>query len=93
MQFTRSDLLFKDYFWNERLFDDPRISGLIDETKFSRIEGNEVLYLINILMKEWGLEGKEAGQKLERMIRFHLPYNALTQLDVKAWIKHNWKFY
>ncbi len=46
-----------------------------------------------ILMDEWGLKGKETGQKLERMVKIHLPLGIISQADVKQWVFENWKLY
>lgn len=93
IKFKRSDLLLPDYIWNDYHEDDKRVSGTLDDTKFTRSEGNEVLYLINVLLETWGLDGKNTGSKIERMIRNYLPYNITKQLDVKNWLKDNWNIY
>ncbi len=93
MSYKRSHLLYDHYRWSEYEDDNPRISGAISDIAFNRSEGCEILYLINRFMEDWGLEGIQSGQKIERMIRNHLPYNVTTQIDVKIWVKQNWKFY
>ena len=89
----KEHLVYDDYLWDHYDAEDSRVSGDIDNTKFNRSQGCEVLYIINRLMLEWGLEGKSAAQKIERMIRNRLPYNVTAQIDVKIWVKQNWKFY
>lgn len=92
-KYLKSDLLYYNYHWTIFQKDDPRVSGEIDHTIFNRAEGNEVLYLIMDLMEEWGLNGKENGQKLERMIKIHLPIHVETQKEVKDWVFENWRTY
>jgi hypothetical protein len=86
-------MLYSDYFWSSYSPDDPRVSGKLHDLVFSRMEGEEVIYLISNLIRDWGLEEKTSGQKLERMIRLYLPYNVTSQINVKTWIHQNWKFY
>jgi hypothetical protein len=93
LAYNKSQMLYSDYLWSSYSSDDPRVSGKLNDLVFSRMEGEEVIYLITTLMQEWGLEGKTSGQKLERMIRLFLPYNITSQINVKTWLKQNWKFY
>jgi hypothetical protein len=91
--YDKRSMFFTDYNWNEYSETDPHVSGELDDTSFDRTEGYEILYLVNNLMEEWGLDEKNAGQKIERMIRYHLPQAIATQIEIKVWLKQNWKFY
>lgn len=91
--FTRTNLLLKDYVWNDYEEGDERVSGSLDNTLFDRTEGNEMLFMINALMELWGLDKAKNGQKIERMIKTYLPYDITSQIAVKDWVKQNWKFY
>jgi hypothetical protein len=92
-EYVKENMRYRDYNWSSYREGDPRISGSINHTKFNRSEGNEVLYLVKTFMTDWGLEGIASGHKIERMIRDFLPYNITTQVDIKIWIKMNWKYY
>lgn len=92
-EYLKGNMLYRDYNWSVYPEGDQRISGSINNTKFNRSEGYEVLYLVRTFMADWGLDGVASGQKIERMIRNFLPYNITTQVDIKIWIKMNWKHY
>lgn len=92
-EYLKESMWYSDYNWSVNTEGDPRISGSINNTKFNRSEGSEVLYLVRTFMTDWGLEGLASGHKIERMIRDFLPYNITTQVDIKIWIKINWKQY
>ncbi len=92
-KYLKSDLLYYNYHWTVFEKDNAKVSGPLDTTPFNRAEGFEILYLIMILMDEWGLKGKETGQKLERMVKIHLPLGIISQADVKQWVFENWKLY
>jgi len=91
--FTKTDMVFKDYRWSAYPNDDPRVTGKPDSTLFNRHEGYEVLYLVNKLAELWTLRVVSACQKMERMIRQHLPSYTRSQTEVQAWIHENWSKY
>lgn len=87
----REDLI-EVYTWTEITPDDPRVSGVADDTHLDASQGHEVLYIINTLMTEWDLRNKKSGHKMERMLR-DLPAEIRSQADVKTWIKEKWNSY
>ena len=91
--FTKSDMVYKDYRWSAYPSDDPRITGRPDNTLFNRHEGYEVLYLVNKLAELWDLKVVSSCQKMERMIRQHLPSDTRSQANVQTWIHANWSKY
>ena len=92
-KYLKSDLLYYNYRWTIFEKENPKVCGLLDATPFNRAEGSEILFLIMSLLEEWGLKEKENGQKLERMIKIHLPLSIKTQAEVRQWVFENWKFY
>ena len=88
--FRKENLVFK-YTWSPYEKDDPRVSGIPDNTKFDRKEGQEVLYIISSLTDHvaWGVEG--FGERAEKLIHEQLPEGITTQSEVIRWIKANWK--
>ena len=89
---SRSDLRF-NYSWSAIIPDDPRISGQPDSTLLNRNEGYEVLYLINTFADLNRFKIKEAGHKIERIIRNHLPVDVRNQENVVSWLNSNWEKY
>ncbi|WP_298394964.1 hypothetical protein [Flavobacterium sp.] len=89
--FTKTDLFYQDYEWSLIPNFDDRVSGRLDETRFNKMQGNEVLYLINKLADLWDLERKESCIKIERCIREKLPPKINKQEDVATWIQLNWR--
>ena len=90
--FTKRNLTLHDYRWTELPKDNSKISGKPDLTLFDRLEGNEVVYLINNLMILWNYRFSNTGNKMERLIREKMPPEILTQEAAKNWIEQNLKF-
>lgn len=88
--FTKSDLLY-EYEWSEYDKEDPRVSGLPDDTAFNRKEGWETLYIINYLTDHLAYGVDSFGTRIEKMIHDRLPEEITTQRDAIQWIKDNWK--
>lgn len=91
--YNKSDMVYTDYSWTAVGGDNPKVSGEPDSTLFSRKEGYEVVYLINKTLEKWDFKYASSGQKLEKMIRNHLPSDIRSQENVYAWLKSNWKNY
>jgi hypothetical protein len=90
----RSDLLYADkYSWTALKDDDPKITGIPDSTPFNRKEGYEVLALINRFLAKYKFRQKTSGQKVERLIKEHLPGALKTQRLVEDWLVANWEEY
>lgn len=87
MPYSKSDMVYHSYQWSAYPANDPRLSGAPDETKFTRNEGYEVLYLINYLMQTLKSPTKTTGRKIEKFIKTDLPYNITTQKEVAIWIE------
>jgi len=90
-KFTKSQMHYKDYKWTAYPTDDPKVTGKPDSTRFNRHEGYEVLYLINALSEEWNFKNDASNPKLEKMMREDLPSQTIMQVDVKEWLRKNWK--
>ena len=89
--FTKDNLFYSDYEWSLYMPSDPKISGKIDETRFNKNQGMEVLYLINKLVDLWDFSKIESCIKIERCIREKLPPKITKQEEVATWIQLNWK--
>ena len=90
---SKSDLSYKDYSWTAYEDDDPRVSGEPDSTLLNRREGYEILYFINKMAFMHDLKTVALGQKIEKMIRDHVPSNIRSQDKIRVWIENNWKNY
>lgn len=90
----RADLKFADqYRWTPRPDHDPKLTGEPDSTLFNRKEGFEVLALINRFMVKYKFRQISSGQKVERLIKEHLPIALKTQRHVEDWLVVNWEEY
>jgi hypothetical protein len=90
----RADLKFADqYRWTPLPENDPKLTGEPDSTLFNRKEGFEVLALINRFMTKYKFRQKTSGQKVERLIKEHLPIALKTQRHVEDWLVANWEEY
>ena len=87
--FKKHNLVY-EYNWFHYEKDDPRISGMPDETEFNRKEGRETLYIINVMADHvaWGVES--FGNKMEKLIHDRLPEDIKNQKDAVQWIKDHW---
>ncbi len=84
--------LENNYSWTRTLKDDLKLSGEPDGSEFDNKEGNEMLYMINKLMKNLNVTRVLDGQKLERMLTLY-PANYRTQAHVEKWVIDNWGRY
>lgn len=91
--YNKSNMVYGDYSWTAVRGDDPTISGEPDSTLFSRKEGYEVLYMINKCLTKWNLSAIASGQKIEKMIRLHLPSDIRSQKNVYDWLNTNYNKY
>jgi len=92
-RYNKSDMVYKDYSWTAIKGDDPKITGEPDSTLFNRHEGYEVLYMINKCMVKWEFHSVSSGQKIEKMIRLHLPSDTRSQKNVYDWLDRNYNNY
>ena len=84
--FNKSDLtLF--YNWNTDA-SCPNLSGTPDKSFFNKNEGNEVLYIINLLSF---VEDSCDLERAENLIRNYMPLNIKSQIDVFNWLEINWE--
>jgi hypothetical protein len=77
------------YNWRPIPNEDSRISGISDNTLFNRNEGFEVLYIINSFAEKYGIERKETGLQIEKLISEKLPSNLRNQIHVMEWLEKN----
>ena len=86
-------MVYQDYAWTAYRGDDPKITGEPDSTLFNRKEGYEVLYMINKCLTKWNMQSVASGQKIEKMIRLHLPSDVRGQTHVYNWLNQNYNKY
>lgn len=88
---SATQLYYKDYSWTAIHGDNPKVSGVPDNTLLNRREGYEILYFVNKFAEIHGFKNKESAIKTERMIREEVPHNIHSQRNIKEWIDTNWK--
>ncbi len=88
--FTQDDLIYH-YQWSKYQPNDPRISGAPDSTVFNKHEGQETLYIINILADHLAWDVRGFGKKVEQLIHYQLPGGIVRQDETIQWIKDNWR--
>jgi hypothetical protein len=77
--------LQKVYSWTEYKQDDPKITGLPDDVRLNKNEGNEVLAFIRQYMADHQLSSIEDGQKVERKIHY-APGQCKSRKELAEWI-------
>lgn len=88
--YTKSDLLYKDYFWSTDYTNNvPCVTGIPDAIILSRKEGYEILYFINKFAEKHELDTAECIAA-EYKIRNELPSYVRSQIDIQYWIEINW---
>jgi hypothetical protein len=84
--YTKADMVYQDYDWTTAT-DSSKLNGDPDRNLFTSSEGNEVLYMINCLMKDTSLLSKEDGEMIERLIHDKLPIGKQSQVTAKRWLQ------
>ena len=54
---------------------------------FNRYNGNQVLFIINLIMDSCGCRTVDHGTKIERLIINQLPINPSSELTVYNWLR------
>lgn len=104
MKMTKANMLYDDgnhYKWKAAAdHDNPYYRGGTDHSELNRTEGYEVLYFINHLAGTWRWTNSAGElveptlsslQKIEKMIRYHVPTPIRKREQIAAWILSNWK--
>lgn len=84
--YSKADMIYQDYDWSTTE-DASKLNGDPDRNLFTSTEGNEVLYMVNYLMSETGLNSKEDGEMIERLIHDRLPLGKQSQVTAKRWLQ------
>ena len=94
--FKQSDMLYDDgqhYKWKAAAdHDNPYYTHGKDHSELNRTEGYEVKYFINHFGDKHFEKPPTTAtyQKIERMIRYHVPSGTRTHKKVADWIIANW---
>lgn len=75
------------YSWKASAGDNPKIIGKPDSSRVSKIEGYEVLNLINTMAAKWNLKQSSSARKLEDMIH---KCDKVMRDEVITWVNNNW---
>lgn len=86
MQFLKEHLIGSNYNWlsdiNAALF-----SGEPRRRLFDRLNGDQVLYMINFFAESIGNFSVQHGQKLEALISTQLPDDLRSEIAVFNWLR------
>jgi hypothetical protein len=74
------------YEW-EPISDQTVFSGSPTRRLFNRVNGNQVLFLINLYSELSGQHGIREGRKMEELLLFHLPLEAKSEISVFNWLR------
>lgn len=89
MKHTKENMLFTDYNWNASTKQIKAGKILNSDAKFDRMQGEEVLGIINAFAQSWGCQAFNTSryQKLEKIIRDHIPLHATSYRRAKKWLE------
>jgi hypothetical protein len=95
MGFIRSNMLYDDgkyYTWTAKSSDDdPKTVGGKEKDELNRKEGYEVLpFIQNWVATYFRLPSVVVYQKVEKMIRYHVPSGIRKQEEIAKWIYENY---
>lgn len=99
MSYLRNEMLYDDgeYYGWEILSNEAEkgIYAKSDQSDLNRRNGSEVLNFINQLgLRYWSHSPNvKTFQKIEKMIRYHVPLDIKIQRRVADWIIINWAFH
>lgn len=65
----------------------PVFDGQPSRRLFDRWNGNQVLFLINLLLENTGSSSIEEGRKIEGLIINKLPFDSSSELTVFHWLQ------
>ena len=82
------DLWPKCFFFFSKYNKRVKRINIPDKSFFNKNEGNEVLYIINLLSF---VEDSCDLERAENLIRNYMPLNIKSQIDVFNWLEINWE--
>ena len=65
----------------------PHFTGTATRRAFNRWNGNQVLFIINLILESIGTDSAEQGQEIERLIINKLPFTPGSELTVYNWLQ------
>jgi len=92
MEFRKEHLINKHYDWSigtERNI----IPGSPDRRLFDRLNGNQILYLINFFGHSIGNITLDDGQRIENLIMKELPAELKSEKTVFNWLIEKYLYY
>lgn len=97
MAFKASDLYFKDYKKTARADHyNPKIRVGKEHSSLNRTEEYEMVDFVNSTAKEFNWSENASTkdyQKIEKIVRLHVPTSIETRAGIIKWIRDNWKTY
>lgn len=85
MPFLKEDLLNPNYIWEST--DQSLYTGSPSRRSFNRLNGNQVLFLINFYGSLSDKFSLKEGQRMEELILNHMPEEAKSEISVFNWLR------
>ena len=85
MTFTKEHLTGL-YNWMPE-YETSRFEGSPTRRTFDRFNGNQVFFMISLLMERMGTSSISHGQEIEMMIINKLPFSSSSELTVFNWLE------
>ena len=85
MSFSKKDLT-GIYNWQPE-HETPLFEGSASRRTFDRYNGDQVLFIINLLLERSGHSSVEQGREIEMLIINKLPFTSCSELTVFNWLE------
>jgi hypothetical protein len=92
MDFTKEHLISKHYDWATEIRRNVILSSP-DRRSFDRLNGNQILYLINFFSHSVGNITVDDGQRIEDLIMKELPTELRSEKAVFNWLIEKYLYY
>lgn len=92
MEFTKEHLINNHYDWSTEITRNV-IRSSPDRRLFDRLNGNQILYLINFFGHSTGKITIDDGQRIEDIIKKELPAELKSEKAVFNWLIEKYLYY
>lgn len=75
------------YEWPQERQERSVYDGDATRRLFNRYNGNQVLFIINLIMSSCGCRTIDEGKRIEHLIINQLPFNPSSELTVYNWLR------
>ena len=92
MLFLKEHLTCNHYDWSTKI-QHKEVMSAPDRRRFDRLNGNQLLYLINSFGHSIGKLTIDDGQRIENLIMKELPPDLKSEIAVFNWLKEKYLYY